>query len=111
MCGPLLGYFRIDYLFDTVEFGGRQRLEVGEVEPQSVRRHERAGLADVFSEDFSQRVIQKMGGGMIDGRFLSLFPFDGCFYPIAGFYLAFFNAPTGLLLRRSISSISIFIAS
>ena len=45
----------------SLDLLGRDRLVVGEVEAQAVRRDERAGLLDVVAEHLAQRVVQQVG--------------------------------------------------
>ena len=45
---------------DLSDLGIGHGVVVAEVEPKPIRRYERAGLLDMFSEDLSQRVVQHM---------------------------------------------------
>ena len=42
-----------------------KRPVMGEIEPQSVRRHQRALLLDVITEHLAQRPVQQVGAGVI----------------------------------------------
>ena len=44
---------------------GGHRLEVREVEAQAVRRHQRALLLHMRAQDFAQRGVQQVRGGVI----------------------------------------------
>src|SRR6185503_1529915 len=54
----------------------RQRLAVGEVEPQLVRAHGRARLADVRAKAPAQSRVQQVGGGVVAGRRVAQGPID-----------------------------------
>ena len=51
--------------FHRRELGGRQRLEIVKVKPQSIRTHHRARLLDAAANDIAKGMLQEMGGGMM----------------------------------------------
>ena len=58
-------HFGVRHLLDAANLSRRDGFVVAEVEPQSIRRHERAGLLHVFAQDLAQRPVQHMGRGVI----------------------------------------------
>ena len=57
-----------DEAFDLGDLLARERGEVHEVEPQAVRRHQRARLLHVRAEHLAQRRVQQVGGRVIAAR-------------------------------------------
>ena len=58
----------VDDPLDAVELVARHRLEVDEVEPQPIRRDERARLLDVSAEHLAQRRMKQVRGRVIAPR-------------------------------------------
>ena len=58
----------VDDPLDLRDLVARERREVHEVEPQAIRRHERAGLLDVRAEHLAQRRVQQVRRGVIAAR-------------------------------------------
>jgi len=56
---------RIDQGFDLRQLRAAHRLEMGKVEAQPLRRHQRAFLADMLAQYLAQRGMQQMGGRMV----------------------------------------------
>jgi hypothetical protein len=53
---------------DQAELLGRDGLEVGEVEAQAIRCHQRALLLHVGAQHFAQGGVQQVGGGVVEDR-------------------------------------------
>ena len=58
----------VDDPLELLELALGHRPGMREIEPQPVGRHQRARLLDPFAEQFPQRRVQHMRGGMIAGR-------------------------------------------
>ena len=52
-------------VLDAAQLVRRDRLLMHEVEPQPIRRDQRAALGDVIAEHLPQRLVQQMGRGVI----------------------------------------------
>ena len=63
--GEILADAGVDKALHLAQFFGRDLLEVGEVETQSLGRDERALLFHVLTEDFAQGLIHQVGGGVV----------------------------------------------
>ena len=63
--GQVFADARVDQAFHLAQLLGRDFLEVGEVETQTVGRDERAFLFDVVAEDFAQGLIHEVRGGVV----------------------------------------------
>ena len=55
----------VDHLLDAFDLFGGHRVGLGEVEAQIFGRDERACLTGMVAEDFVQRLVQQMRGGVI----------------------------------------------
>ena len=63
--GGVLQHDVVRDVLDPLELLRAHRLGVGEVEPQPLRRDQRALLGDVVAQHLAQRLVQQMGGGMV----------------------------------------------
>ena len=63
--GEVLAHGLVGQRLDLAQLLRRQRLEMGEVEAQAVRRDQRAGLAHVRAEHLAQGGVQDVGAGVV----------------------------------------------
>ena len=68
---------------DLPELLGADGLVVRKIEPQPIRRHERALLLNVLAEHRAQRRVQQMRGRVIEHRRLAALGVDGRMQPVA----------------------------
>src|SRR5512139_602131 len=55
----------VDKFLDLPYFDPAERREMGEIEAQPFRRHERAGLFDMVAEDLAKRGVEEMSSGVV----------------------------------------------
>jgi hypothetical protein len=70
--GEVLPYLLVDKALHSGELIRLQRLDVGEVEAQALRRHERAGLTGVRAKHPAQGGMKEVGARMIARRVAAL---------------------------------------
>ena len=61
-----MAHFGIDTAFDLGQLRRSHRLEMREIETQTIRRHQRALLLHVGTQHAAQRGVQQVGGAVID---------------------------------------------
>ena len=88
----VLEHERVGHCLDGPNFLGRHGLGVGEIETQPLRVHQRTLLGHVRTQHLPQRLMRKMGGGMVGTRGRTTPVIDDQFYGIAGFEGAGFDA-------------------
>ena len=55
----------VGQVLDGLDLFGCDAFEMGEVEAEAIRFHQRTGLANVISQDLAQGPVQDMGGGVV----------------------------------------------
>ena len=73
----------VDHILHLVQLLGRDALEVGEVEAQAIRLHQRASLMHMVAQHLHQRRIQQMGGAVGAADSGAAVGVDGCRHTVA----------------------------
>ena len=69
--------FIIDDLFHFCQLFRGKWFRPGEIETETVREHERAGLVHLVAQYAAQRCLQHMGAGVVSGQIFSSFSIHG----------------------------------
>ena len=90
MRGPFLRVHRgvaanllVDDALDPFLFVDGDGLEMDEIEPQAIRRHERPRLLDVTAQHLAKRRVQQMRRRMVAPRGVSRLGVDLCGHDVA----------------------------
>src|SRR6266851_5186140 len=67
---------RVDLLFNRCQVACGNRTAMSEVEAQTLRCHQRAGLMHFFADDIAQRIVQNMGRRMVQHRRIAALAVD-----------------------------------